>query len=128
MSYIGTHTAQAVLIAQGFSEGLGVAKAFAHPFESSKGQEGAAQIELQIDSLLQEVSTVGEVPQSRQWLIEVGHRLSVRRVCSGLGPGLTAVGHRLLRQLALQRMVGEALGILLASPAVAPAARAPWCR
>ena len=111
VNQVGQHAPQSALITQGFREGLGVAKAFVHPFECDQWQEGAAQVELQIDGLLPDVSALWEMPQGRQCLLKIGHRLMVRRVRRRLGPGLPAVGYGLLPHLALQGMMGQAFDL-----------------
>jgi hypothetical protein len=65
VSQVGTHASQAALIAQGFHKGLGFVKAFAHPFECGERQERAAQVEPEVDGLLQDISALGEVLQRR---------------------------------------------------------------
>ena len=111
-SQIGEDPPQPALIAQRLGEGLGLAQVFEDRPVISERKERIAQVEAQIDGLLDGVTTVREMLQRTQRLLEARHRLAVGRARHRLGPGLPAVAQGLVPHLAPQGMVGQPFDLL----------------
>jgi hypothetical protein len=79
------------LIAERLGEGLGLAQAFEDRSVVSEHKERIAQVEPEIDGLLQGITTFREMLQSAQRLLEARHCLSVGRARLRLGASLPVV-------------------------------------
>ena len=101
-----------MVIAQGFGEGLGFLQVDVDPLELAQRKERTTQVEAEINGLRLRIRMRGEPVQRAQRLLEVGHRLAVRRVGEGIGPGLAAVGHGLVPHLTTQGMVRQSVDLL----------------
>jgi hypothetical protein len=101
-----------VVIAQGFGEGLGFLRADEYPLDLAQRVERTAQVKAEIDGLRMSIRTRWETLQRAQRLLEVCHRLVVRRVGHGPGSSLLAGGHGLIPHLAPQGVVRQPLDLL----------------
>src|SRR3989442_1404162 len=76
---------QPALIAQGLSQAFRLAKVVENPPALSEGMERIAQVEAEIDGLLEGLAALREMPQRTERLLEPRHRLPVGRAVEGLG-------------------------------------------
>ena len=74
------------VIVQGLGQGFGLAQVVEESPKVAKHDERSAQVEPEIDGLLAQVATVGEMPQGHERLLEVGHRLPIGRRAATLVP------------------------------------------
>ena len=89
------------LVAQRLAEGLGPAQVLEHPPRGfAQGIERAVYPEMEVDGLLGDGSTVGEMRQGDERLLESRQRLAVGRARLGFVPRLEAVHQGLLPHLA----------------------------
>jgi hypothetical protein len=102
----GRDPPQPVVIAQGFGEGLGFLQVDVDPLELAQKEERTTQVEAEINGLRLRIWMRWEPVQRVQRLLEVCHRLAVRRVGDGVGPGLAAVCYGLVPHFAPQGVVG----------------------
>ena len=84
---------------------LGFTQVVKGALDSSEREEHRPQVQPDIDGLFMCVTTLREMRQRCQGLLQVGHRLLVGRAIGGLAPRLTAVGHRLVPDLAAERVM-----------------------
>src|SRR5919108_467118 len=82
---------QPPLIAQRLGEGLGLAQVVEDRPVVAEHKERMAQVEAQIDGLLQGITTFREMLQRAQGLLEARHRLAVGGARLRLGAGLPGV-------------------------------------
>src|SRR5262245_11236607 len=76
----GRDPPQPVLITQSFGEGLGFLQADEYPLDLAQREERTTQVEAEINGLRLSIRMRREPVQRVQRLLEVDHRLTVRRV------------------------------------------------
>jgi hypothetical protein len=110
----GGDSRQAAWITQGLGQAFGLAQAVVTPPELAQGLQCIAQLKPEIDSLRTCVSTLGEMLQGRQRLLQVYHCLAIGRARTRLDMRLAAIGQGLLPHLAPECMVREAFDVFAA--------------
>jgi hypothetical protein len=100
-------------IAQALRQGFGLAQGGQHPAPVAQAPERKVQNKSQIDHLFTHGTTLGQMLQRPQRLLEGGYRLSIRRAGDRLFPSLPAIGCSLLPHLPPQGVVRHQFGLRL---------------
>src|SRR5262245_52112170 len=90
-------------------QNAGLAQAVMNLRELRESPEGIAEVQPDIDGLLQCRRCLREMAERAQGLLKERHGLSARRRAEGSLAGSTQVRHRFLPGLAPKRMMGEAI-------------------
>src|SRR5262245_65681177 len=105
--HVGEDPPQSTLIAQSLGEGLGLAQVFEDRPAVSECKERIAQVEPEIDGLLNDVTTFREMLQSAQRLLEARHRLAIDGTRLRPGARLPIVAERFIPALPPEGMLGQ---------------------
>src|SRR5712691_11839754 len=95
-SHVREDPPQPTLIAQRLGERLGLAQVFEDPSLVLEYKERIAQVEPEIDGLLEGLTTFRKMLQRAQRLFEARHRLAVSRARHRHGARLPGVAERLV--------------------------------
>src|SRR5207244_4392115 len=98
----------------GLGYAFGLVQAVVDPPMLAQRMQGIAQLKPEIDGLRTRVSTLGEMLQGRQRLLQVRHGLAVGRARTRLDTRLAAIGEGLLPHLTPEGMVREAFDVFTA--------------
>ena len=109
---IPKYPSQPALVAQGFGKGLRLAKGVKEPPEFSKREERIAQVEAEIDALLDGFLRLRDLPQRTECLLEASHRLPVGRPFDRLGTRLAEVPQSFVPHLTAEGVVAEPFDVL----------------
>src|SRR2546428_5454906 len=103
---------QPALIANPLGENLTVANVVEASLALSEGMEQVAQVQPQVDALLDCFARLGKIGEGSERLLEARDGFPVGRARGGLRPGLTEIGDGLVPDLAPESMVGESIDLL----------------
>ena len=113
LAHVGGELSEAALVAEGLREGFRLPQMLDQSRQLPQGPERVAQVETQIDRLLDDLAALGKMAEGLKSLFEGHDRLGVSRPRQGFGAGVPSVRHRLRPQLAADGVQGEALDVLL---------------
>ena len=93
-------------------DGLGFVKMGKDVLGFSETDEAGAQVEMQVDGVLNRGRALGKPLEDDKRPLEVRHRLAVRGAGQRTRSRKTEVSERLLLDLAFERMMGETFNVL----------------
>src|SRR2546428_789699 len=108
-SHADGNPSQPELITDALGKNFGLAKVVEDLLVLVEGVERIAQVQPQIDPLLEGFTTLGEMREGSERLLKAGNRFPVGRAHDSLRAGPTKVADGLVPDLAAEGMVGETI-------------------